>query len=521
MAQSKKKKKRSRPSRVKVRRLSVEDYDRVCEIQLRCFPGMKPWLKAQFESQIERFPDGQIGVEVDGTLVASSSSLVVDFDLYSEWHNWTEMSGNGYITNHTDTGDTMYGIEIMVDPDFRGQRLSRRLYDARKQLARKMNLARIMIGGRIPGYHKHAEEMSAEAYTEKVMAKVLHDPVLTAQIANGFSLKRLIPDYLPVDSESCGYASFLEWTNFDRRADERRYFRAVEQVRLAVVQYELRPVESFEEFAKQCTYFVDVAADSRADFVVFPGLVTAQLFCITPALRPGLAARKLAEFTPQYEELMSGLAIRYNINIIGGSQFTIDDGNLRNTAFLFRRDGSTGRQHKLHIPPAERRWWGVQPGTELEVFETDSTKIAILGGYDIQFPELSRCAAKKGARVLFVPFASEDRNSYMRIRYCAQARCIENHVYTAISGSTGNLPFVDNADVHYAQSAILTPCDFSFARDGIAAECTPNIEAVQVHDLDIELLRRQRFEGTTTNWYDRRKDIYRLTQLDAGEQREV
>ena len=40
----------------------------------------------------------------------------------------------------------------MVDPEFRGMKLSRRLYDARRQLARDHNLRGIIIGGRIPGY---------------------------------------------------------------------------------------------------------------------------------------------------------------------------------------------------------------------------------------------------------------------------------------------------------------------------------------------------------------------------------
>jgi predicted amidohydrolase len=85
----------------------------------------------------------------------------------------------------------------------------------------------------------------------------------------------------------------------------------------------------------------------------------------------------------------------------------------------------------------------------------------------------------------------------------------------AISGCVGNLPFVDNADVHYGQSGIFTPADVSFARDGIAAECTPNIEALVIHDVDIELLRRRRIRGTVQNWEDRRKDLYRVVYRDG------
>ena len=98
----------------------------------------------------------------------------------------------------------------------------------------------------------------------------------------------------------------------------------------------------------------------------------------------------------------------------------------------------------------------------------------------------------------------------MRIRVCAQARCIENHIYVVTAGCVGNLPFAENADIHYAQSGIYTPADFSFSRDGIGAECMPNVETVIMHDVDIESLRRHKYTGTTQNWNDRRKDLYRV-----------
>jgi hypothetical protein len=56
------------------------------------------------------------------------------------------------------------------------------------------------------------------------------------------------------------------------------------------------------------------------------------------------------------------------------------------------------------------------------------------------------------------------------VRYCAQARCVENHVYVAIAGSVGNLPSVPALGLHYAQSGIFTPADIPFKRDAIAAD---------------------------------------------------
>jgi predicted amidohydrolase len=127
---------------------------------------------------------------------------------------------------------------------------------------------------------------------------------------------------------------------------------------------------------------------------------------------------------------------------------------------------------------------------------------------DIEFPELARIATNKGAKIFFTPFCTEDRQGYLRVRYCAQARAVENQVYTVIAGTVGNLPQTENMDIQYAQSAIFAPSDFEFARDGIVGECNPNIEMVIIGDVDLEILRRQRQSGTVRQLKDRRHDVY-------------
>jgi len=65
-------------------------------------------------------------------------------------------------------------------------------------------------------------------------------------------------------------------------------------------------------------------------------------------------------------------------------------------------------------------------------------------------------------------------------------------------------------DIQYAQSCILTPCDFPFARDGVAADTTPNAEMVAFADLRLESLWAARNNGTVRNLRDRRYDLYRV-----------
>ncbi|SIT90742.1 carbon-nitrogen hydrolase family protein [Edaphobacillus lindanitolerans] len=494
-----------------IREMTREDIDAILRMQDTCFPGMDPWERGHLESHLAIFPEGQFVAELDGQIIGSCSSLIINFDEYDDKHTWDDVTDEGYITNHNPDGYNLYGIEVMVDPAYRRMKVGQRLYEARKDLARKFNLKSIVIGGRIPNYYKHEKEMTSREYVDAVSRHKIYDPVLSFQLMNGFTLMRVNPDYLPDDKASRKYATLMEWNNIDYKPQSKRHFKTSYPVRICVVQYLMRQISSFEDLAGQVEYFVDVASDAHSDFVVFPEIFTTQLMSFLNEPIPSIAVRKMTEYTEEYIELFTDLAVRYNVNIIGGSHFVKeDDEEIYNIAYLFRRDGSIEKQYKIHITPNERKWWGISAGDAVRVFDTDCGKIAIQICYDIEFPELARIATDMGANIIFTPFCTEDRQGYLRVRYCAQARAVENQVYTVISGTVGNLPQTENMDIQYAQSAIFAPSDFEFARDGIVGETNANVEMALIGDIDLEILRRQRQDGTVKQLKDRRHDVYRV-----------
>jgi len=499
---------------LKVRSLKIKDYEALIALQLKCFPGMKHWSREQIESQIKHFRKGQIVVEFKKKIIGSSSSLVIDFDEYQDSHSWKDISEGGMITNHDDEGDTLYGIEVMVDPEFRSMKIGRRLYEARKKLAKEMNLKRIIIGGRVPNYHKYANKLTIHQYVEQVMSKRIDDPVLTFQLANGFVLKRIITDYLKPDEESKGYAILLEWINLYYNPKPAERVVSSHPVRICSIQYQMRPIKSFDDFAHQTEFFVDVASGYKSDFAIFPEIFTLQLLSFMTPGRPGEQVRRLTKYTKNYIDHFQHLALKYDVNIIGGSHYTVEDSDLYNISYLFKRDGGIEKQYKIHITPNEQRWWGTKAGNQIQIFDTDRGKISIQICYDVEFPELARISTERGANIIFVPFCTDERHGYLRVRYCAHARAIENQVFVVTSGCVGNIPFIENMDINYAQSGIFTPSDFPFSRDGISGECQPNIETVVVADVDIELLRRTKLNGTVRNWMDRRTDLYKVLNLN-------
>jgi len=110
-------------SKLRIRQLQPEDFDQLIAMQKLSFPGMKEWSTSNIRNQLSRFPDGQIVIEIDGVLVASSSSLIIDSDDFDMNLPWDEITDNGDIGTHDIEGDTLYGMEMMVHPDFRGMKL--------------------------------------------------------------------------------------------------------------------------------------------------------------------------------------------------------------------------------------------------------------------------------------------------------------------------------------------------------------------------------------------------------------
>lgn len=504
---------------LKLRHIREDDYPDIKEIMDRVYAGGLggAWKPDQFRAQIHRFPEGQICIEDNDRVVAAAISLIVDYDRFGDRHTYREIIGDGYLTTHDPSGDVLYGVDVFVHPEYRDMRLGRRLYDARKDLCREFDLRAIVCGGRIPGYQRHAEHMAPNEYIDLVRRKELRDPILSFQLANDFHVRRVVRGYLPSDAESNGFAVILQWDNifYDDKKTSAITGRK-SNVRLGTVQWQMRRVDSLDELMRHAEFFIDALAGYRSDFALFPEFFNAPLMSMFNQGNPAEAMRGIAQFTDPICETMKALAVSYNINIIAGSMPEYTGQGLYNVSFLFRRDGSMDKQYKLHITPDEKSYWGVRGGSQLKVFDTDVGKIGILVCYDCEFPELARILAERGMQILFVPFWTDTKNGYLRVRACAHARAVENECYVAITGNVGTLPRVENADIQYSQSAVFTPADFAFPHDGIAAESTPNTEMTLIADLDLDKLRQLRNEGSVRNFRDRRLDLYRVQWVGAN-----
>ena len=504
-----------RTSSVTVRNAELNDISGIVALTGRIYKDEPPYTPGMIQGQITNFPNGQFVVEYDGEIVGYAASFRISERLAMSQHNWDDITGGGYAARHSPRGQWLYGMEVCVDPTRRRLRIGQRLYDARQSLCESNDLKGIVFGGRLPSYGRRRKAFPDPVdYVKAVEEKKITDPTVSFHLKQGFECVGILKAYAPEDTPSGGFATHMVWRNpyvEDVKHKKTPKHMQKEAVRIATVQFQQRAVKDFEEFMSNVEYFVDVAADYRCDFVVFPELFTLQLLAYEERRLSAVEAiESLTRHTPRFVEEMRQLAISYNINIIGGSHPTrTDDGDIQNVGYVFLRDGSVHAQEKIHPTPDERSWWGIKGGDDLNTILTDCGPIGVLICYDSEFPELARKLADEGAKILFVPFCTDSRQGYLRVRYCSQARAIENQCYVVISGNVGNLPGVENMDIQYAQSAILTPCDLPFARDGIAAEASENVETVTMCDLDLTDLAWARAEGAVQNLRDRRFDLYK------------
>ena len=497
--------------KLEIRNLTEKDYNDVRTIMQKSYRNMGgAWTEKEFSTLLNLFPDGQLCIEDKGVVVAAALILIIDYQNLEKQHSYEDIVSKGSFDAHDPDGDYLYGIDLFVHEDYRGMRFGRRLYDARKMLCEQLNLKGILVGGRIPGYADSHESITPTAYIEKVKNKQILDPVLTFQLSNDFHPKRALRNYIPADTASRSYAVLLEWNNIFYESKKKLVWGRKSNVRISAVQWQMRVFTSFEDLVQQIEFFVDTVSGYNADLVLFPELFNAPLLSQFNMEDPPMAMRLLAKETQRLRDTILKMSISYNINIVAGSLPEIQDDKLYNVAYLCRRDGTWDAQYKLHITPDESEYWGLRGGKGLSVFDTDVGKIGILVCFDVEFPELSRLLADQGMKILLVPFWTDTKSGYLRIRRCAQARAIENECYVAITGSVGNLPRVKNMDIQYSQSAIFTPSDFAFPHDAVAAETTPNTEMTLMADLDLDLLKQLRKHGSVRNLEGRRKDLYKV-----------
>ena len=114
-----------------------------------------------------------------------------------------------------------------------------------------------------------------------------------------------------------------------------------ERIRVATLQYLIRPIETFEQFAAQVTGLVETAADYKCRLVLFPEYFTLQLLTLGDVRAPiREQVKRLSGFVPRYVELFSELSRKHGRYLCAGTIPVAENGDIYNTCFFFGPDGA-------------------------------------------------------------------------------------------------------------------------------------------------------------------------------------
>lgn len=158
------------------------------------------------------FPEGQ-HVALDGErVVAMSSTFRLTEARAFAPHSFHDIIDAGWFGNHDPQGEWLYGADVSVHPGYRGRKISRMLYDARKELIKSLEMRGMLAGGMLPDYHKYRDTMSVEEYVQAVAAGTMTDSTLTAQLRSGFVVRGIFDNYLEAGHLG-SQAAIIVWEN--------------------------------------------------------------------------------------------------------------------------------------------------------------------------------------------------------------------------------------------------------------------------------------------------------------------
>jgi GNAT superfamily N-acetyltransferase len=197
--------------------MSDEHLDGAVALQRACFPAPFPeellWTRDHLTRHLELFPKGQF-IALDGDLVvASASATRISEENWQAHRSWDETVGGPFLTTFDPHGTTLYGLDISVHPDYRGQGLGRMLYLKRFDLVTNLGFLRYGTACRLPDFrafqNQHAGS-TVEEYADNVVRGKAQDRTLTPLLRYGLTFRGVIHEYMD-DYESDNSAALLEW----------------------------------------------------------------------------------------------------------------------------------------------------------------------------------------------------------------------------------------------------------------------------------------------------------------------
>ncbi|GAB06165.1 putative amidohydrolase [Gordonia amarae] len=182
-------------------------------------------------------------------------------------------------------------------------------------------------------------------------------------------------------------------------------------------------------------------------------------------------------------DAVSHMCAKHGVAVVYGCAEIADDGSVYNTARLVDATGThLGSHHKTHLFGELDREMFTAGADRAPVIEFGGWHIGLLICYEVEFPEMARSLAARGADLVCVPTANMAQYNDVQ-RVLLPARALENQVFLAYANGVGT-----EGDITYGGlSTILGPTGMSVADRGGA----PDLVTATIVRTDIKRARGQ------------------------------
>lgn len=182
--------------------------------------------------------------------------------------------------------------------------------------------------------------------------------------------------------------------------------------------------------------------------------------------------------------------------VLGTAPFMMPDGTMRNRAPILC-EGRALHQDKINLTPWETGFTG---GDNLQLFQYQGLKMAVIICLDIEVPELSVALRQQEVDVILVPSATESQMGMERVGRCASARAVELGCYVGVAHLVG-MAESELVDENIGRLAWFSPSQAAFRRsprENISENYHSGFHRLR-HELDMNLLQRMRRMSMETN----------------------
>lgn len=154
-----------------VRQATLDDVPGIRKVQLAAW-GEAAATEEMYVARISRCPEGIFVAEhrSEGQIIAVVATYAIrGFDPDRPLPSWWEASGHGLCERYDRDGETMYGIDLAGDKEHSGSGAAAALVVRGMENVVTLGKKRVVLGCRLPDYHKHQDIPLAEYVRTRVV----------------------------------------------------------------------------------------------------------------------------------------------------------------------------------------------------------------------------------------------------------------------------------------------------------------------------------------------------------------